>query len=80
MLWINGRTYQQLFTEAFGDAAITAPRVAMAIVELRAHPVDRPDPFDAWLAGDDQALTAQELQGRDVFTAVELRPLPLERA
>lgn len=68
VLWINGRTYQQLFTEAYGDASITAPRVAMAIASYERTLFTDQSPFDAWLAGDDTALTAQELAGRGVFS------------
>ena len=68
-IWLNGRTYAELFTEAFGSPDITAPRVAMAIATYERTQFTNQTPFDDFLAGNNAALTTLELQGRDVFTA-----------
>ncbi len=55
--------YPDLFSRAFGDPKITAPRVAMAIATYERTLVpDRTD-YDRFMAGDVNALTAQEKRG-----------------
>ena len=67
--WIAGRSYGELFAEAFGSPGITAARIGMAIASYERTLITDATPFDAFLAGDDTALTAQETQGRNVFVA-----------
>ncbi len=67
--WIDGRAYAALFEEAFGTPDITAPRVAMAIASYERTQVTNQAPFDAFIGGDDAALTPLESAGRDVFVA-----------
>ncbi len=67
LLWMNGRTYAQLFTEAFGTAQITAPRIGMAIATYERTLFTNQTPFDAFLGGNNNALTAQEQAGLNVF-------------
>ncbi len=63
--WIAGRTYPQLFLEAFGSAQVTPARIIMAIATYErilianAAPIDQP-PMPP-------ALTPLEQQGRQVF-------------
>jgi cytochrome c peroxidase len=66
--WIDGRSYQQLFAQAFGTQEITAPRVAMAIASYERTQFTAETPFDEWLGGNPSALTAQEIAGANVFT------------
>jgi cytochrome c peroxidase len=64
--WIAGRSYAALFDEAFGDSAITAPRVAMAIASYERTQFTAETPFDVWQSGG-PPLTPQEDAGFDVF-------------
>ena len=64
--WINGRTYPQLFEEAFGTPDVTPARIAMAIATHERTLFSDQTPLDKWSANI-QALTAQEERGRQVF-------------
>ena len=66
LAWMNGRSYAELFEEAFGTPGITAPRVGMAIASYERTQLANQAPFDDFLAGGD-VLTPQELMGRGVF-------------
>lgn len=68
LLWIGNRSYAQLFTEAFGSADISAAKIGMAIASYERTLWSDQTPFDAWLLGDEGAMTEQELAGRDVFS------------
>jgi cytochrome c peroxidase len=68
--WINGRTYPQLFEEAFGTPDVTPARIAMAIAtHERALFSDR-TPLDRANYGI-EPLTAQEQRGREQFVALK---------
>jgi len=58
--------YPPLFEAAFGDATITYDRMAEAIGAFERKLVT-PGPFDAYLAGDSEALTDAEKAGLDLF-------------
>ena len=64
--WLAGRSYGELFDEAFGTPEINAARVAMAIASYERTQFTNQAPFDAFLLGGN-VLTAQELAGRGVF-------------
>lgn len=70
--WIAGRSYADLFGEAFGDPAITAPRVAKAIASYERTLVSDQTPLDLFFSGQGPPLTAQEDAGLDVFNGVGL--------
>ncbi len=59
--WISGRTYPELFTEAFGTSEVTPVRIAMAIATYERTLYSDQTPFDR---GD---LTAAEARGLQVF-------------
>jgi cytochrome c peroxidase len=64
--WIGGRTYPELFNEAFGTPDVTPARIAMAIATFeRSLYSDRTRADIA--AGGITPLTAQEQSGRAVF-------------
>jgi cytochrome c peroxidase len=67
--WIGGRTYPELFQEAFGTNAITAARIAMALATYQRTLVSNQSPFDQALAGNPNALTPLENQGRQLFNS-----------
>jgi uncharacterized protein (TIGR03437 family) len=59
--WIGGRSYPELFAEAFGTSEVTPVRIAMAIATYERTLFSDRTPFDR---GD---LTATELRGQQVF-------------
>ncbi len=67
--WIAGRSYPQLFQEAFGTPQVTPARIAMALATYQRTlisddaPVDQPPPGP----GNPPPLTQLEAQGRNVF-------------
>lgn len=67
--WIAGRTYPELFEEAFGTDDVTATRIALAIATYERTLYSDQTPYDDFLGGDGAALTASEEQGRQVFQA-----------
>jgi hypothetical protein len=64
--WINGRTYSQLFEEAFGTPEVTPARMAMAIAAHERTLFSDQTPLDKW-ASQIEPLTAQEDRGREVY-------------
>ncbi|MBZ0111912.1 MAG: hypothetical protein K8J08_05600 [Thermoanaerobaculia bacterium] len=66
--FVAGRSYPELFTEAFGDPEISAARVAMAIASHERTLFSNQTPFDDFLVTN-MGLTAQELSGRAIFSA-----------
>ena len=60
--WIGGRSYPELFTEAFGTAEITPVRIAMAIATYERTLYSDRTPFDV------RDLTAAEARGFEVFS------------
>jgi cytochrome c peroxidase len=62
----DGR-YAASFTAAFGDARVTTARVLDAMDAYCASIKSTPNAFDRFLAGDDGALTDQELRGLVLF-------------
>ena len=68
--WIAGRSYDQLFEEAFGSPGVDIVRVGQAVASYERTLVTHDQiPFDAYLDGDVNALTAEERAGHDVFLA-----------
>src|SRR5690606_38605755 len=64
--WIDGRTYPELFEEAFGTPEVTPSRIAMAIASHERHLITDRTPFDRWAAGMG-GLTADEAAGAILF-------------
>jgi len=64
--WISGRTYPELFQEAFGTPDVTPARIAMAIATHERAVFSDQTPFDKWAAGI-EPLTPQEESGRILF-------------
>lgn len=67
--WIGGRTYPELFEEAFGTAEVTPARIAMAIATHERTLFSDRSPLDknGWQT---DALTQPEAEGRDLFFAL----------
>jgi len=64
----GGTTYPSLFAAAFGDPAITAPRLAMALASYQRATVPDQTPWDLYAAGNPAALTASQLAGLEIFS------------
>ena len=64
--WLGQRNYPQLFAEAFGTAAVTAARIAMAIASYERTLFSTQTPFDAEIAGT-PSFTPQERNGFQLF-------------
>jgi cytochrome c peroxidase len=55
--------YPTLFAAAFGDNAITAARIGMAIATYERTLLPDQSPWDLYIAGDSNAMSAQQLAG-----------------
>lgn len=63
----GGKTYPDLFQDAFGTPAITAARIAFALATYQRTLVPNQTPYDLFVAGNPQALTPQQQNGLNVF-------------
>jgi cytochrome c peroxidase len=59
--------YPQLFAAAFGDPEITATRIAFALASYQRTLVPDQTPYDRYVAGEADALTANQKKGLDYF-------------
>lgn len=59
--------YPELFDAAFGDPQITYARMAMALAAYQRSLVPDQTPYDAYMRGDTNALTASQLAGLQLF-------------
>jgi cytochrome c peroxidase len=64
--WIGGRTYAELFNEAFGTPDVTPARIAMAIATYERTLYSDRTPFDQNVA-QISPLSAAEIRGQGVF-------------
>lgn len=62
-------SYPALFAAAFGDSAITAARIGMAIATYERTLVPNQTPWDAFNAGVPNAMTPQQINGWNAFNA-----------
>lgn len=65
--WIDGRSYPELFEEAFGTPEITPTRILLAIGTYERTLVANQTPFDASFGPGGTPLTAAEQRGQQVF-------------
>ncbi|MFG0245200.1 MAG: cytochrome c peroxidase [Phycisphaerales bacterium JB052] len=65
---LDGSTYPDLFAEAFGDNEINAARIAMAIATYERTLVPDETPFDQFIAGNNNAMTQQQIDGLNALT------------
>jgi len=59
--------YRPLFSAAFGDSNVTKEKVAQAIADFERTIVSTDAPFDHWLAGDKNAMSASAKRGFALF-------------
>lgn len=62
-------TYPELFEQAFGDPEITAVRIAFVLAAYQRTLVPDQAPWDLWNAGDDNAMTPEQIEGFQLFQA-----------
>lgn len=63
----GGESYGDLFSAAFGTADITAARIAFALATYQRTLVPDQTPYDAFVAGNQGALTQQQRRGLMAF-------------
>ena len=68
--WINGRTYPELFEDAFGSPEVTPARIAMAIATHERTLFSDRAPLDRY-ASAIEPLTAQEDRGREIYVQMD---------
>ncbi|MBX3292681.1 MAG: hypothetical protein KF881_07305 [Acidobacteria bacterium] len=66
--WIGGRTYPELFEEAFGTTAVTPARIVFAIASYERSLFSDQTPFDLDVQGI-TPLSPQESMGRNLFNS-----------
>lgn len=80
-VWVEGRTYADLFAEVFGDPSVQPRHIAQALAAYMRMLVTTNLPIDQYLAGDASALTPEEIRGWDLFSGkagcVDCHPAPL---
>ncbi|MFL6335935.1 MAG: cytochrome c peroxidase [Pyrinomonadaceae bacterium] len=64
--WIGGRTYSELFAEAFGTSEVTPARIALAVATFERTLYSDRTPFDLSVSGI-APLPAAEQRGLNVF-------------
>jgi cytochrome c peroxidase len=68
--WIDGRTYPELFEEAFGTPEVTPARIAMAIATHERTLFSDRAPLDRY-ASAIEPLTAQENRGSEIYVTAQ---------
>ncbi|MBL4660717.1 MAG: endonuclease/exonuclease/phosphatase family protein [Alcanivoracaceae bacterium] len=64
---VTNATYPELFEAAFGDSAINAARIGMSIATYERTLVADQTPWDAYMAGNLNAMTAAQIEGWEMF-------------
>ena len=59
--------YRRLFQLAYPGEGITARTIAKAIATFERTVVSGPTPFDAWIAGENDAISASAVRGFMIF-------------
>lgn len=65
--WIDGRSYPELFEEAFGTPEVSPVRIAMAIASHERQIITDRAPIDRWAVGLPAGMTASEINGAELF-------------
>lgn len=66
--WLNGNAgYKALFAAAYPGEALDAGTLSKAIASFERTVVSNTSPFDAWVAGDKNALTPDQVKGFALF-------------
>jgi len=66
--WLGtNEEYQAAFEEAYPGEGITTDTVSKAIASFERTVISNNSPFDAWVKGDNSALTTQQVEGFKLF-------------
>jgi len=65
--FVGGRTYADLFADAFGTTHVTPARIGMAIATYERTLISNQSPFDDFVAGNETALSPEAQLGRTLF-------------
>jgi cytochrome c peroxidase len=66
--WLNDSPgYRKLFEAAYPGEGINATTLSKGMAAFERTVVMNDSPFDRWLAGDEKAMTAQQVRGFDIF-------------
>ncbi len=66
--WLKGNAeYTALFAQAYPGEAIDASTVSRAIASFERTVVSNNSPFDRWVKGEKDAMTAQQVRGFEIF-------------
>ena len=65
----SGQSYPELFAAAFGDPAISAARIGMAIAAYERTLVPDQTPWDRFMRGDQSAMTSSQIAGWTSYEA-----------
>jgi len=66
--WLSlNNTYRNDFDRSYPGEGVSVKTLAKAIASYERTIVSRNSPFDAWVAGDESALTAKEVSGFKIF-------------
>jgi mono/diheme cytochrome c family protein len=68
--WIAGRSYPELFQEAFGTPDVTPARIALSIATYERTLFSNQAPIDQFVIGQPPPLTQEEQQGRQIFNGI----------
>ncbi|OYY07065.1 MAG: tryptophan tryptophylquinone biosynthesis enzyme MauG [Methylotenera sp. 24-45-7] len=63
----NIQGYRTLFAKAFGDADVNQQRITQALASFQRTLVSNISPFDRWVAGDENAISASAKRGFALF-------------
>ena len=64
---VDGMSYPDLFAAAFGDPDITPARIAFSLATYQRTLIADQTPWDAFMAGDETALTPNQQLGWEIF-------------
>ena len=71
-IWVrDNATYRAAFAQAYPGAEINQATIAKAIAAFERTIISRNSAFDLWVAGDNAAMTPQQVQGFAVFLDAE---------
>lgn len=59
--------YVEAFTRAFGDGAVTRPRIELALATFERGILAGQSPFDRWIMGDKSAISVEAKRGFQIF-------------
>ena len=59
--------YQNLFQQAYGSPVATVATIGEALADFQSTLIANNTPFDRWMRGDAAAMSAQQLNGMEVF-------------